>query len=146
MSFSKLDLSMMVPKGTLTVIKNILQKQYFGDRCNDDDDEYICSAPPVRNITHIIFCKDNETSSCFELPIEGIILNEEKKDKKYSLMVDTNKELGAGEEKTLVFFPPVAEHIEIITKNGIVLAVKPLSSTTLNNTEASINKTSNPNK
>lgn len=49
---------MAVTKNLMVGIKNILKKEYFGDRCKIKDYQVTCSAPPIQNITKLKLCRD----------------------------------------------------------------------------------------
>lgn len=89
--FSNSNLTMAVPKNTLAAIKNILKKEYFGDRCKISGDGIICSAAPVKNITKISFCRESSGERCLSLPVLGYIIKEVTKDRSYKLLIEENE-------------------------------------------------------
>lgn len=49
---------MSLPKGMLVTIKNIMKKEYFGDRCKIKEAGIVCSAEPVANFSKVALCRD----------------------------------------------------------------------------------------
>lgn len=72
---------MAVTKNMLVVMKNVLKKQYFGDRCKIKDNSITCSAAPIRKISMFKLCRDEDGKHCIKLYINDMIIKEIKADK-----------------------------------------------------------------
>ena len=87
LGFNKMDVVMAVTKDMMVAIKNILKKEYFGDRCKIKDYQVTCSASPIQNITKLSFCRDKDGRNCLNLDILGMVIKEIKADKTYQILI-----------------------------------------------------------
>ena len=82
---------MSVPKNVLIIIKNILKKDYFGDRCKIKEGSVACSGQPVGGVKQIGFCRekdDVEKGACLYLDVIGDVLEETKPGKLYKFLIE----------------------------------------------------------
>jgi hypothetical protein len=124
MTFTNNNLTIGAPKKTVTAIKNILKKNYLGDRCRMSDDEVSCSGPPLKNIKSIELCNDNKGKKCMSLPVLGYILQEEKTDKSYKLLIAENEEKDG--DTTFIVYPRLAEIYTIFGSKGVIKRLLPI--------------------
>ena len=84
-----------MPKNMITAVKNLLKKEYFGDRCKIKENDVTCSAEPIKNISIIRLCRDKNGKNgkgCMELEILGMIIWEVKAGKTYKLLIEEYKD------------------------------------------------------